>query len=764
MFLSRFLPPVDRAMRTLNRAFFKKVVPVTAARVLDATLLHTIKEKILKDMIPFERFNVRYDFNSKLGIETPLLILRPEVKYDDLATVSNPTREYVKSKILKLVPYDLKLEYGDWSYEEIMKAVLPKDADPPDINTFPRIGPLLHLEVPELLQEYKRLIAEVICDKEREVQTVFGEPEDGGEALEQGFANEVLAGPENYHVELNHQGSSFTFHLDTAKFRDAYFDTKLAAERKSLVDSFGLGQAVADVYSGVGALSVAAAARGAIVFANAQEESVYRLLIENRRNNRVKKNVYVKNQSPTKFVQQLVGRLFQKTVDHQPYKKNKLGRFLKNPLNKGDKNLPAWVSHFVFSDPDQSLTHIECLRGIYTRRERLLAKEGNYWKIGYPFVHVYAYHKAPAEEKAAAVSGLLEAIGKRIGHNLGREFVQQTRFVRPGSTNNLYRISFRLPPLVAFNTTEEELREKLQGVDPAASKEVAVPGSRGREPGKIRVSRTYLPSKDLEINRKGAGSPPLPVEDRGEKNSVPTPSPGAPTQMAPSSAASTTNILRYNPTAIAPERPLGYTPLTSFQPRDAGLMATKQPQDPPTGRPPMGTWPPTTPNPGLIKTEGELMREFAKNYKPPQGLPSWKLKVHRKELRAAWMEKQMRKQREHAYVTGGGFDRAHRNSGGEQDPGYWGSDRGERGLHSSNSPARPGYGPYGSTVCVAENDNRHSIPPQATGGSRDDGHTDREGTGPSRPPIRFHIAANKTPNGGPIIRWHQIDSPPKMPR
>lgn len=184
-----------------------------------------------------------------------------------------------------------------WPIEEIMKAVLPEDSNPPDISGLSRIGPLLHLDVPEPLREYKRLIAEVICDKEREVQTVFGEPE---ETSKGGFANEVLAGPQSYHVELSHQGSSFTFHLDNAKFHDVYFDTKLAAERKRLVDSFGLGQAVADVYSGVGALGVAAAKRGSIVFANEQKENVFDLLIENRRNNKVNRSTFA-NPSCTWF-------------------------------------------------------------------------------------------------------------------------------------------------------------------------------------------------------------------------------------------------------------------------------------------------------------------------------------------------------------------------------------------------------------------------------------------------------------------------------
>ncbi|RPA99998.1 hypothetical protein L873DRAFT_1737323 [Choiromyces venosus 120613-1] len=747
MFLSRFLPPVNRAMRTLDRAFFKKTIPVTAARIFDATQVHTIKEKILKDLIPFERFNQRYDFNSKLDIETPLLILRPEVQYDDLSTVSKPTQECVRSKILELVPYDLKLEYGDWTYEEIMKAVLPEDVKPLDINNLPRIGPLLHLDAPEPLQEYKRLIAEVICDKERDVQTVFGDPEEEGEATKLGFVNEVLAGPQNYHVELSHQGSSFTFHLNNAKFRDAYFDTKLAAERKRLVDSFKLGQAVADVYTGVGALGVAAAKRGAIVFANAHEEHVYDLLIENRRNNKVKKTLYPKNQSPTKFVQQIVKRLFEKTVDHTTYKKNKLGRLIKNPLKKGDKNLPACISHFVFSDPDQSLHHLNCLKGIYKRREKLLVKDGGYWKVDFPLIHVYAYHEAPKEKKEDAVNDLLQTIGEKVGHNLGQEFLKESHFVKEGPINNLYCITFKLPPPVAFNITEEELQQKyLEMVDIEASKKAAMPKREAIEPGKIRVTRSYIPSRSPEANRYRPSGKPPPTEDGGEEALEPTPFPGAPTQIASSLASPPTNMPAYSsPRVTAPQRTMGYTPLTSFQPRDAGSMAQREPQGPPVDRPLMDRGPPTAPAPGLIRTDAELLKDFARIYKAPKGLPSWKLKIHRKEVRAVWMAKQKRNQQELAYITHGNFNQAQQNNN-EQGPGNWGNTRGERRFHSNNSPTQPGYGPHGSAEGVAGSVN---------------GYNTREETSPPRPLIRFHIAANKTPKGGPMIRWHQVDSHPK---
>jgi hypothetical protein len=150
-----------------------------------------------------------------------------------------------------------------------------------------RIGPLANLTVADELRPYKKLIAEVLCDKDRTVQTVFCAPEPQSPVMAQGYKNEILAGPPTYHADLSHQGSNFSFHLDTARFEDAYFDTSLAPERKRIVQGFGMGQAVADVFAGVGPLTVAAAKRGAIVFANEPDKHVYALLVENRKNNKV---------------------------------------------------------------------------------------------------------------------------------------------------------------------------------------------------------------------------------------------------------------------------------------------------------------------------------------------------------------------------------------------------------------------------------------------------------------------------------------------
>lgn len=395
------------------------------------------------------------------------------------------------------------------------------------------------------------------------------------------------------------------------------------------------------------------------------------------------------------------------------------------------------------------------------KRERLLAKKGNFWKIDFPFVHVYTYHEAPAEREADAVKSLLKTIGKRIGYDLRQEFVQQAHYVKKGPTKNLYCITFKLPPPVAFDVTEEELHQKyLEMVDLVASGEAAKPKGDDREPGKTRVSRTYLPSRDPEINRFGPSGRPSPVEEIASESTLP---PGGPTQIASSSATPPTNIPACSSAAAAPKSPLGYTPLTSFQPRDAGSITTKKPQVPQTDRPLMDRGPPMTLNSRLVKTESELMKEFAKTYKEPKGLAPWKLKVRRKGMRAAWMAKEMRKQQELAYLTQGSFNQTYRSNDEGQGSGHWGSSQGEGMFHSDSSPAISEYGPHGSTEDVTGGIGGHSISLPAAG-SGDDGHADSEETRPSRPLIRFHVAANKTPKGGPMIRWHQVDTHPKMSR
>lgn len=84
---SLFRPPVNRAMRALDRNFFRKTVPMSAARVFDPRNTSRVVKKCAADLLQKENSNVPKglrtivpDPNSESGGK--VLLMRPGVKYD----------------------------------------------------------------------------------------------------------------------------------------------------------------------------------------------------------------------------------------------------------------------------------------------------------------------------------------------------------------------------------------------------------------------------------------------------------------------------------------------------------------------------------------------------------------------------------------------------------------------------------------------------------------------------------------------------------
>jgi hypothetical protein len=78
-----FRPPVNRAMRVLDRSFFQKKIPVSAARVVDNKTISKCRSELFrsKDVLRLERYQiVRPDPNeadAKAGKKC--IVLRPQV-------------------------------------------------------------------------------------------------------------------------------------------------------------------------------------------------------------------------------------------------------------------------------------------------------------------------------------------------------------------------------------------------------------------------------------------------------------------------------------------------------------------------------------------------------------------------------------------------------------------------------------------------------------------------------------------------------------
>lgn len=78
-----FRPPINRAMRVLDRSFFQKKVPISAARVLDSKTISKCRSELLrsKDTLFVERLsNIQSDpLEPDVKLGKKCILLRPEI-------------------------------------------------------------------------------------------------------------------------------------------------------------------------------------------------------------------------------------------------------------------------------------------------------------------------------------------------------------------------------------------------------------------------------------------------------------------------------------------------------------------------------------------------------------------------------------------------------------------------------------------------------------------------------------------------------------
>lgn len=75
-----FAPPVNRSMRQLNRAFFSKLIPLSAARVYDIKEMMNIRKKLSRELLKVPRVPPVQPDPIMAGCKC--LLLNPKIKYD----------------------------------------------------------------------------------------------------------------------------------------------------------------------------------------------------------------------------------------------------------------------------------------------------------------------------------------------------------------------------------------------------------------------------------------------------------------------------------------------------------------------------------------------------------------------------------------------------------------------------------------------------------------------------------------------------------
>ena len=116
-----FRPPTNRAMQVLDRSFFKKSVPLAAARVFEDNQIGPLRSHLRRELLEVERISairpVPSDQGSKRGQKA--MLLQPDIRPDDSHTWSPTLQALVDEGRISIFPYDLHLSYEDWAYSQL---------------------------------------------------------------------------------------------------------------------------------------------------------------------------------------------------------------------------------------------------------------------------------------------------------------------------------------------------------------------------------------------------------------------------------------------------------------------------------------------------------------------------------------------------------------------------------------------------------------------------------------------------------------------
>ncbi|KAL8805058.1 MAG: hypothetical protein Q9200_005574 [Gallowayella weberi] len=463
-----FRPPVNRAMRTLDRAFFQKDVNLAAACVLDSKNIATYRKDLHNDIIQVERLLPIRSVppNAFTDKSMKCLLLRPGTRTDDESSWSPRLQELVKAQQVFVMPYHLRLDYSSWSYYDIISAIIPENEQDEIPVGFSAVGHVAHLNLRDQYLPYKTLIASVLKDKNPIIRTVINKTDDVGEENDfRTFKYEVLAGPDNMDVEVKEQDCIFNF-----DFSKVYWNSRLNTEHHRLVAKFQPGEAVCDVMAGVGPFAVPAAKKNVWVWANDLNPDSHKSLVENAKRNKVTRLIQPSCSNGHSFIRTSASDLLnsnrQLTVRPKVPRTARTAEtqtpFRHPPAAAEILKEPKTFSHYVLNLPASALTFLPAFIGLYAGREHLFQP---YTDVKLPMIHAYCFSTKSDDNKAERAKICAE-ISRQLGYEIKAPRVKEEEEEEEEETEiwdvrdvapqkRMFCASFRLPGEVAFRERED---------------------------------------------------------------------------------------------------------------------------------------------------------------------------------------------------------------------------------------------------------------------------------------------------------------------
>lgn len=363
-----------RGMTTLQTDMFKKTITVPIAHVKlihISPVLKILKSYYLKMRQFFALEEGPDDADYKIIYMNPLSFSANETKIKEQIAEVYQTIPDAPSDLVEFKNCSLTLSYENWDSAACLRAILPLDTD--GVSGFSTIGHIIHLNLKEQLEPFKKVIGQILLDKSAaEVTMVVNKLDtiDKSDNTFRSFSMEILAGEGGTEATVKENKCSFTF-----DFAKVYWNPRLSTEHETIVHMLSNRDVLYDVMAGVGPFAVPAAShKKCEVLANDLNPESFRWLQHNVKQNKVETRVDCHN---------LDGGEFIKTT----LKKDLLNRW-RNPDFQGQlhvtMNLPSiaveFLPHFVGLMAD-----IQCDEDLLHFHE--------------PLIHVYMFSK---DQKASS--------------------------------------------------------------------------------------------------------------------------------------------------------------------------------------------------------------------------------------------------------------------------------------------------------------------------------------------------------------------------
>ncbi|KAJ3698881.1 hypothetical protein LUZ61_002586 [Rhynchospora tenuis] len=305
------------------------------------------------------------------------------------------------NSLYELVHCRLTIFYSYWQMTELLEALLPGDIIVP--SGFETVGHIAHLNLREEHLPYKKLIAQVVLDKNKpKIQTVVNKTD----AIENDYRTmqlEVLAGNHSLVTTVIENGIRFQLDLATV-----YWNSRLATERQRLIDSFINSDVVCDVFAGVGPIAISAARKVRHVYANDLNPNAVEYLERNIVLNKLDRKIEVLNMDGRRFV---------------------------SAIFSSQQILP--ITQVVMNLPNDAAEFLDVFRGIFRSR----SNDDDSCIL--PKIHVYGFSKAQNPE-----FDFHERINLALCETVREVEMHRVRLVAPGKW--MLCASFNLPRVVAF--------------------------------------------------------------------------------------------------------------------------------------------------------------------------------------------------------------------------------------------------------------------------------------------------------------------------